>query len=68
MEKKYHGDCKGEFMLIFRERKYSPCLNFFCYEHQVMCGRSGWELGWCYKTDSKKIWGKKYSEKYDVKY
>jgi len=56
----YHGDCKLKVVITTPSNGKRGCMNFWCEEHQVMCGKSCYELGWNGEEDDKKLWGKKY--------
>jgi hypothetical protein len=64
---RYHGKCKLTPRFTVSQVGCKPALNFYCEEHDILCGKDCWELGWCYGTNSKLVWGKKYFNKYHAK-
>lgn len=67
MNKRFHGRCNLTPLFTVTQAGTRPVLNFHCQEHNVLCGKSCWELGWCYGTNSKEVWGKKYFNKCHAK-
>lgn len=56
----YHGNCKLEERLTPIKNSKNKCLNYWCEEHQVLCGKSFWEIGFDNEEKSKDLWGVKY--------
>ena len=63
---KYHHSDKGcncVVQILQREGSTRSVINILCLTHNIMCSRTGWEIGWYMGEDSQIAWRKAQPER-----
>ena len=62
---KYHHSDKGcncVVQILQREGSTRSVINILCLTHNIMCSRTGWEIGWYMGEDSQVAWKRAYNK------